>query len=341
MHEQVTPSQSPILAVRVRSYALIHTSSESVRMVALLPRHSRTIGCSSNVEQRQAERERLRVSRFDIVSSFLMSFVLFMGTLVLMLVVVWLTSQWRFPSRAIESMVENREGSLNPEGSERDFEPPGIEEVEELVEPALPDMIQAVTTAVSTVAASLVTVATPTAVATNANHVRDSRPPGPAHGEGEQDIIPRYARWQLAFTARDLASYAKQLDFFKIELGAVGGTVQGVDVVNNLAGGPNTYRIVDTESEKRIYFMWNRLSPLLQFDRQLLQQGGVQLENRQILKFIPKELENVALANLELDYARSKGYRSVNQIAKTVFECKPYGGGYRFEVTSQRYRKVE
>jgi hypothetical protein len=73
----------------------------------------------------------------------------------------------------------------------------------------------------------------------------------------------------------------------------------------------------------------------------LLQLGGVQLENRQILKFIPKDLENVTLANLELEYARSKGYRSVTQIAKTVFECKSFGAGYRFEVTSQRYRKGE
>jgi hypothetical protein len=57
-----------------------------------------------------------------------------------------------------------------------------------------------------------------------------------------------------------------------------------------------------------------------------------------MLKFIPKDLEN-QLAQIELEYSTSKGYPSVTQIAKTIFESKSDGGGYKFEVTSQRYRK--
>jgi hypothetical protein len=76
----------------------------------------------------------------------------------------------------------------------------------------------------------------------------------------------------------------------------------------------------------------------MQFDRQLLQQAGVALPGRQMLKFIPQELEN-QLAHTELEYAQSKGYQSVTQIAKTVFESKPGGDGYQFEVIEQRYRK--
>ena len=77
----------------------------------------------------------------------------------------------------------------------------------------------------------------------------------------------------------------------------------------------------------------------MQFDRQLLQQAGVQLPNRQMLKFIPTDLEN-ELARLELDYARERGHQSVTEIAKTVFESKGSGDGYAFEVISQRYRKA-
>ena len=310
-------------------------------MVALIPRPRRTIAGSSQAEQRQAERERLRLSRFDVVCSFLMSLILFIGTLVLLLFTVWVTSQWSFPPRAIKSMVEKPEGTPNPEGVERDFEPPGRDEVEMLIEPALPDTIDAITNAVSAVAASLVTVENSAVVATDGSPFDDHRLTGPEHGQAEPDIIPRYLRWQLDFTAGDLKSYTKQLDFFGIELGVVGGTVQGVDLMKDLVDGPSIRRIVDTAAEKRLYFMWNRPSPLSQFDRQLLQQGGVPLANRQILKFIPSDLENVILANLELDYARSKGFQSVTAIAKTVFECKPHGAGYRFEVTSQRYRKGE
>jgi hypothetical protein len=76
----------------------------------------------------------------------------------------------------------------------------------------------------------------------------------------------------------------------------------------------------------------------MEFDRQLLQQASIELPNRQMLKFIPKDLENL-LAQIELEYSTSKGHPSVTQIAKTVFESKPDGSGYKFEVVSQRYRK--
>lgn len=292
---------------------------------------------SSMVEERVAEREKLRISRFDIVTSFFMALILFIGTFVTMLFIIWLTSRWSFPPRPIEPIIENPAGrGENPEGFERDFEPPGAEEVEELMEPTLQDTIEAVTDAVSSVAASLVTTDTAATATTAGTGAGDSRPPGPP-GEGD-DIIPRFERWQLNFTARDVGVYAKQLDFYKIELGAIGGSIQGVDVAKNLSGSPQKYRVVDTESEKRLYFMWNSPSPLMQFDRQLLQKAGIQLPNRQMLKFIPKDLENL-LAQIELDYSKSKGHPSVTEIAKTVFESKSEGSGYKFEVVSQRYRK--
>lgn len=295
-------------------------------------------GSHDKNEERKVERAKLRISQFDVVTSFFMALILFIGAFVLMLFIIWLTSRWSFPPRPIEPIIEEPAGrGENPEGFERDFEPPGAEEVEELMEPTLQDTIEAVTDAVSSVAASLVTTDTAATATTAGTGAGDSRPPGPM-GEGE-DIVPRFERWQLDFTARDVKTYAKQLEFFKIEPGAIGGSIQGVDVANNLVASPKKYRIVDTQAEKRLYFMWSSPSPLMQFDLQLLQQAGVQSGGRQILKFIPKDLEDKTLANLELDYAKSKGYQSVTQIAKTVFECKSDGGGYKFEVTSQRYRK--
>ncbi len=293
------------------------------------------------VSERQAtraqERAKLRISRFDIVTSFFMALILFIGTFVTILFIVWLTSRWSFPPRAIEPIIENPAGrGENPEGFERDFEPPGAEEVEELMEPTLAETIEAVTDAVSTVAASLATTDSNAPASTQGSGAGDSRPPGPA-GEGE-DIIPRFERWQLNFSARNLKAYATQLDFYAIELGAIGGSVQGVDVANNLAGNPQKRRIVDTESEKRLYFMWNSPGPLMEYDRQLLQQAGIPLPNRQMLKFIPPDLEN-QLAVIELDYAKQKGHQSVTEIAKTIFESKGSGNGYAFEVIDQRYRK--
>ena len=289
------------------------------------------------VAARLLEREKLRTSRFDSVTSLLLALIIFIGTFVTMLFIIWLTTRWVYSPPPIMPPIDEPAGrGENPEGFERDFEPPGAEEVEELMEPTLQDTLEAVTDAVSTVAGALATTDTAATATTTGTGAGDSRPPGPP-GEG-QDIVPRFERWQLNFSARDVRSYATQLDYFKIELGAIGGSIQGVDVASNLSSRIQKRRIEDTSSEKRLYFMWNSPSPLMEFDRQLLNSASIQLSNRQMLKFIPKELED-QLAVIELEYSTSKGHPSVTEIAKTVFESKSNGGDYVFEVVSQRYRK--
>ncbi|MCG8650326.1 MAG: hypothetical protein MI861_10870 [Pirellulales bacterium] len=292
---------------------------------------------SSTQDERLEERAKLRISRFDVVTSFFMALILFIGTFVTILFIIWLTSRWSFPPQAIKPTIEEPAGrGENPEGFERDFEPPGAEEVEELMEPTLAETLEAVTDAVSTVAASMITTDSDSPASTQGSGAGDSRPPGPA-GEGA-DIIPKAERWQLVFSSRNLRSYATQLDFYEIELAAIGPPIQGVDIANNLSTRPRQRRVVDTSEEKRLYFMWTSPSPLMQFDRQLLQQAGIQLPNRQMLKFIPEDLEG-ELEQKELAYARERGHNSVTEIAKTIFESKPVGSDFDFEVVDQRYRK--
>ncbi|TWT73214.1 hypothetical protein [Allorhodopirellula solitaria] len=286
--------------------------------------------------KRLAEREALRTSKFDSVSSFFMAVMLFLGVFVFMLFVVWLTMRMPVRVKPIAPIIEEAAGRAdNAEGFERDFEPPGAEEVEELTEPTLQDTIEAVTDAVSSVAASLDTMNTNASASTSGSGKGDSRPPGP-EGEGE-DIVPRFERWQLNFSAKNIKAYSQQLDFYKIELGSIGGGTQGVDYATNLSTRPQSRHSDDSESEKRLYFMWTTASPLKSYDIQLLGQAGIQTGGRQILKFIPPDLENL-LAHTELEYARSKGHQSVTEIAKTVFQSKPAGSGFAFEVTEQRYR---
>ncbi|MDA8744469.1 hypothetical protein N9N28_07550 [Rubripirellula amarantea] len=312
-------------------------NADSVEVVGNVDAHDSQTRREQIQAEREQERERLRVSHFDVVTSFFMALMLFIGIFVTMLFIIWLTSRFSFGPVAIEPIIENPAGrGENPEGFERDFEPPGAEEVEELMEPTLQDTIEAVTDAVSSVAASLTTNDTAATATTSGTGAGDSRPPGP-EGEGE-DIVPRFERWQLDFSARDKTAYAKQLDYYKIELGAVGGKIQGLDIVNNLVSSPKARRIADASTEKRLYFMFKTASPLLQYDRQMLAQAGVQLDGRSTLKLIPKDLENL-LAKIELDFAKSKGHQSVTELAKTVFESTAEGDGYAFKVISQRYRK--
>jgi hypothetical protein len=278
----------------------------------------------------------LQMKFVDKVAGWLMSFVILVGIGVLVLLMIFLSRTLTFPAGEIEVVpVENVAGrGDNAEGFARDFEPPGAEEVEEMTEPTLAESLEAVTSAVTNVAASLDSLETNSSATSKGKGRGDSRPPGPM-GEGD-DIVPRFERWELKFAAKNMAGYSAQLDFFKIELGAMGGGVKEVEYTSGFAGAPSRRSAMGSQ-EKRLYFMWRKTGPLLQYDRQLLQRAGIQTNDRVLIKFIPKELED-RLAITELAYAKTKGIDTVKKIAKTIFESKPTSTGFEWAVVEQRYR---
>lgn len=144
--------------------------------------------------------------------------------------------------------------------------------------------------------------------------------------------------WELRFAASDITSYAVQLDHYEIELGCVGKS-KLVDYGSGLSRSPEMRRGKGSE-EKRLYFMWRQEGPLASFDRQLLLRAGIQTEGRQLLKFIPKDLE-ARLYQAEMQYANSNGHLKDGEIAKTVFESRPASSGFEFVVVEQRYRVVK
>ncbi|MCD0461451.1 hypothetical protein [Roseiconus lacunae] len=287
-------------------------------------------------QERLSERERLKVSRFDSVTSLFLALILFLGAFVSMMFIVWLLSG-EPKVKPIEPIIENPPGrGENPEGFERDFEPPGAEEVEDLQEPTLADTIEAVTDAVSSVAASLTTSNTNATASTQGTGKGDSRPPGPL-GEGD-DIIGRWERWELTFNAKGKKDYARQLDHYKIQLAAFGGGGPNViEMASNLSGSPKKSVNQDPKSEERLYFSWKLSNPLMQFDQQLLAAAGIAYSGRNVIRFIPKDLEN-QLAQMEKEYCERKGKKFPHDIAKTIFESNPDGNGFSFSIVSQRYR---
>lgn len=291
----------------------------------------------NSVAPKARPKANLQADKVDYVASLLMSLLIIIGGVVLLLFVYWLTQTLSWQSGGIvleEERIAGR-GDHAP-GFERDIEPPGAEEVEQLSEPTLENTLEAVTDAASTVAASFESVNSDTNATVQGSAKGDSRPPGPL-GEGD-DIVPRYERWELKFLAQGLKPYAEQLDFYKIELACIGG-VASVDYAANLSTSPTKRSGTpqDENKKQRLYFMWRSDGPLKQYDTQLLSQAGVKTQGRMMLRFIPKELED-QLAQAEMVYANSKGHSSVREIAKTIFESRPAAKGYEFTVIEQYYR---
>jgi hypothetical protein len=282
----------------------------------------------------------MKTNSVDQASSLLLSLAFLIGLAVFMLGLLFFLRSMSSTQQVIILEPERIAGrGENAEGTERDFDPPSADEVEQLNEPAMEQTLQLVTEAISSISSTL--DAMDTNVGNDSNGKGDSRPPGP-EGEGD-DIIPRFDRWELKFTARDRRSYAIQLEAFKIDIGAIGGGVATVDYVSSVANGPtkNSVAPKDEKARKRLKFISVSESVLLQYEKQILQAAGIPHAGRQILKFVPSDVEE-QLAQAEAAYfidKRSKDFR-VTTIAKTVFECrqKGKGGGFEFVVIDQRYR---
>lgn len=279
----------------------------------------------------------MRTNKVEQVSSLLISIAVMLALAVGALFLLFLLSMnWTRPQEMILDVERIAGRGDNAAGFERDFDPPAADEVEQLNEPALEQTIQMVNDAIAAIA-SMDTIMASDSVTGDRSGQGDSRPPGP-EGEGV-DGVHRGERWELKFTARDRKAYAGQLDAFGIELAAIGGGITTIDYANTLAKSPKG-RSGTRDQEKRLFFTYVTNNALMQYDKALLQAAGVNIKERTVLKFIPKETED-QLAMAEKAYyidKRSKDFR-ISDIAKTIFECKASKSGkFEWVVIDQRYR---
>jgi hypothetical protein len=275
----------------------------------------------------------IRTSAYDRVSSMLLAALLLVGASVFLMFLVWLSATLVFSQKSVPvKLVENIAGrGDHAAGFERDLEAPGMEEMPELAEPQLETALEAVTETVSSVAASMDVLDNPAAfTGKGQGGLGDSRPPGPL-GEGE-NIIPRWERWEIRWTASGLSSYARQLDYFGVELAAAGGS-RMIDYARNLSKPRPDRRAGPPDQEKRLYMTWRR-GDLQASDKTLLGRAGIQTDGRLVLQFIPEDVEN-QLAAMEME--NGKG-RSVKEFLRTVFGVQPASGGFEFVILEQRFR---
>jgi hypothetical protein len=138
----------------------------------------------------------------------------------------------------------------------------------------------------------------------------------------------RHERWEIRFPAgTSVEAYSRQLDFFKIELGVIGGQQQ-VTYLSNLSNPKPTSRSASAADDRRLYLIWQR-GAIREVDEQIAARAGVPTAGKVVAHFLPKEVED-ELARLEDARARQL---SISSIGKTVFGITPSGqDSFRFTV---------
>lgn len=271
----------------------------------------------------------LRVTAYDRAVGAIVSSLILLGLFVLGLFVIWLTGAARSSQTAVPITFQPiGEGGL-PLGPEMEIntENPGQEE--QLEDPELKDSLASVADVVASRLADLDNPLIADPESTERGGPKGDLVRSGGGGTGGTGVR---RRWEIFFDkGNTLDTYARQLDYFGIELGVLlpGNKVQ---YVSGFSQPQPRVRIGPADAEKRFYLTWQR-GDLQEADRELLARAGVDPGNRIILKFLPPEVE-AKLAALERAYAAGRADR----VSSTRFGIRSERGGYSFYVISQQYR---
>lgn len=145
--------------------------------------------------------------------------------------------------------------------------------------------------------------------------------------------LPREQRWYIRFADQvSLDEYARQLDFFGIELAALLPEGKIVYLSNLSEPQPQVRHATSGKDEQRLYMTWQGGDRRVA-DLQLFKKAGVEVPlGSVIFHFYPPRTE-AQLARLEREYQN----RPANQIRRTYFTVEREGRGYRFVVLRQTY----
>lgn len=264
----------------------------------------------------------LKVSRYDRVASLLLALLVLVGAAVLMLLVIWLTNQ--IFSRQAATPVQLEEigtgDSLFREGPELDTPTPDdLREEIDLTEPVLGDTLASISNVVATNASMLDSPSMNRAIRPGGRMVRRGRPGRPRH-------------WEVRFNkGSTLENYAKQLDFFRIELGVLmpGNQVQ---YAHDLSKAKPGHRTGPADSEQRYYLTWRR-GELQEADRELLGRAGIDTKNKIILKFLPPDVEG-RLVEME----KAQAGPDLENVRTTFYAVRATASGYEFYLIDQTYQ---
>jgi hypothetical protein len=272
----------------------------------------------------------LRVNSYDRVSSLLVALLVISGVTVVGLLIVYfarrlIAAEIAVPFQPVSVAGRPADAAM---GLKRDLEPPGIEEIPELVEPQLQDTLSALSTAIAAKTALLSDDDIDSEMETgHGSGVGDSRRTGPGGGSG-----PDEPRREIRFEPTSLRQYAQWLDYFGIELGVLGRDNK-IYYAYNLSRETPSVRVGEPTQDQRLY-MNPADAGFAALDRRLAAKAGIAEKGDIILQFFPLETQDILFA---LEQQRA-GSRKPEQIRQTVFRVTVVSDRFEFSVEEQTYR---
>lgn len=276
----------------------------------------------------------LTVSVYDRVSALLISLLFLVGFVALILFLLWLTSRvyarrTYVPVDLLEEITGRMDHAM---GSARDLEPPGVEELPDINEPQFMDTLDVISNIVNAQQTALQEWDGDSQLVGKGSQGGDARAAGPI-GEGEQ-IIPRGQRWRIQYENTSRQIYAQQLDYFGVELGAVGPEGK-VEYLSSVSKEAPDRRAGFTSGETRLYMSWLD-GQLKEADQFLMKSAGIKTQNQLLLHFLPQNTEDM-LARAEKE---AMGNRHLREVQRTIFGVQTKGTEYAFFVIKVRYRQL-
>jgi hypothetical protein len=137
--------------------------------------------------------------------------------------------------------------------------------------------------------------------------------------------------WEIIFTdGITTEEYAEQIDYFKIEIGAVSKNGK-IEYISQVARRKPDKRVGNLATDYRLRIGW-RQGSLHAADRRLLAKVGIASEGKELWHFLSTETQ-ARMTALEHDYAR----REPRDIRRTRFEirARTKGSGYEMTVVEQ------
>jgi hypothetical protein len=273
----------------------------------------------------------LKISLYDQASGMLIALLAIVGTIVLVLILAYLSQNIRFDFGQVPPVLMETEGTGDPiKGVGDELEDPGVEEMPDVMEPQLAATLDNISSVVS-VATPVDTFEGTSTLMGSGSSLGSSRAAGTGGSGG--GVTPRWERWQVRFSSNSVDVYAKQLDFFGIELAAIGGGSKDVEYALALSKRPIQRRMGPSKDEKRLFMTWTK-GALKQFDLQLLQMAGVPMQGKECIQLYPPTTEN-QMATLENQKLAGKPLKSVK---RTVFSVRAAGSGYEMFVSDMQFQ---